>query len=176
MYRYIHLNEFVWIRVNCGVRRCAVCGVRCAAFQFMQCAAAVRKFAAVHAVVCGSACGSVQLSRSARGIVRLSSSAVLTGSARGCVRQCARMCAAVHVSVCGSAFGNVWQCLRHCAAVQQCAGQFAAVCGSAAVRQRAAVWQGGSVHTFKSKSKYIRTDLYECGINQRIWNKSNKIK
>jgi hypothetical protein len=81
---------------------------------------------AVHAAVCGSACGSV----------RLSGSAAVCGS----VLQCARLCAAVHAAVYvrGSARGSVWQCVRqsggvHGSSVRLTSG--AAVCGSAATRR-----------------------------------------
>ena len=64
--------------------RCAVCGVRCAAFEFMQCAAE-RMAVSASAAVCGSVRGSVRLSGSARGSVRLSCSAAVCGSPAVCI-------------------------------------------------------------------------------------------
>jgi hypothetical protein len=67
----------------CDCVRCAACGVRCVAFEFMQCAAVcgrthscVRQCGSVH----GSLRGSVRLSGSARGSVRLSSGPAVCSS------------------------------------------------------------------------------------------------
>ena len=82
--------------------------------------AAVRQCPAVRADVCGSGCGSVQLSSSARSSLP-QCAAVWQGAA-------VRQCAAVRAGVCGVARGSVRQCVWQCVAV------LAAVCGCLAVR------------------------------------------
>jgi hypothetical protein len=75
----------------CGVQH-AVCGVRCVAFKFVQCAAvcsSVRYRAHGSGWQCGSVCGSVrgsvQVPGSARGSVQLSSGAAVCGSPAVCI-------------------------------------------------------------------------------------------
>jgi hypothetical protein len=131
------LHSYVILIAVCNCVRCAVCGTL------------------IHGVctVCAAVCGSV----------RLCGSAAVYGSAHGCLRQCTRMCAAVHLPVCGSARGSVWQCFQQCAAVRQCAAVCGsgAVCGCLAVQRCAAVRRSAC---FQINSKCIRINSYEFGI------------
>jgi hypothetical protein len=121
-----------------------------------------RQFVAVRTVVCAqcmrqyAAAVCLVVYSSVRGSVRLSSSAVVCGSAAaacGSVRQCSCgsvwQCVAVRAAVCGSArssvrqcaqqcaavCGSVWQCARKCVAVVQ---EVSVVCRRAAPSQRQA--------------------------------------
>jgi hypothetical protein len=76
----------VRVHVNCGVRLCAVCNMRCAVcgIRIHAACGSVQQSARLCPAVCGSARGSVQLSGSARGSVRLSSGAAVCGSPAAC--------------------------------------------------------------------------------------------
>jgi hypothetical protein len=106
-----------------------------------QCgSAAVCGTPAVHEAVCGSACGSVRLSSSLRGIVLLSVSAAVCDIVRQCAAVCvavcgnvrSSVCAAVRATVCGSASGSVQLSCSVRGSVRLTSG--AAVCSSAATR------------------------------------------
>jgi hypothetical protein len=77
---HTHSHKIVLNHVNCGVRLCAVCSMRCAAVWHSN-ACSVRECAAKRtalssgAAVCGSVHGIARLSGSARGSVRLFSGA-----------------------------------------------------------------------------------------------------
>jgi hypothetical protein len=134
MYVWICVNlcEFMWIYVNLRVDYLAVqqCG------SVRQCG---RQCVAVRTVVCAQyrvrsslrQCARWCIFGSARGSVRLFGSAAVCGSVRqwrGCVRQCARLCAAARAAVCGS----VWKCVALSTVVSAQCAQYARLC--AAVR------------------------------------------
>ena len=124
----------------------------------MRCARCAQQYVAMRAAV--RQCGSV----------RRCGSAAVDGSAHGCLQQCTRMCAAVHLPcvavhllcaaaravVCGSAcssgqlFGSVQQCAALCGSVRL--SESPAVCNI--VRQCAYP---------QINSKYVCINLYKFG-------------
>jgi len=69
----------------CHCVQCKVCGVRCVAFEFTQCAAAVCGRTHGRVRQYGSVRGGVRMSGSARSNVRLSSGAAVCSSAAVCI-------------------------------------------------------------------------------------------
>jgi hypothetical protein len=122
-----------------------------------------RQFVAVHTVVyaqCAQQCVAMRL--------------VVYGSARGCVWQCTRLCAAVCgraavcgcVAVCVRQCGSMRQYERHCVAVHtivcaQCAPQYAAV--RLVVFGCACAWQCAAVRQCVAVCGRALHSVWQCG-------------